>query len=232
MIRIRKVIDDRTPPNQSAIAEAQAILHQQFPGMQAEDIAKLPAQLRDPLKYRFISELFVAEDSGDRVRGIALLLYASDLHFCYMEVLSAAPGETGGGLGAILYQRLREEATTLGAVGLFFECLPDDPALSPDPAIRAQNEARLRFYERYGARPIDGTAYETPLTPEDTDPPYLVFDRLGRTDLPGRDAVGLGPVSQALEQLARHPLLHVRLAFAKSGSRRQLEAGPVALAQA
>ncbi len=190
MIRIRRVADDRTPPNQTAIAEAQAILRHQFPGMPADDIDKLPAQMRDPLKYRFISELLVAEDSADRVRGIALLLYASDLHFCYMEVLSAAPGETGTGLGAILYQRVREEAAAvLGAVGLFFECLPDDPALSPDPVIRGQNEARLRFYERYGARPIAGTAYESPLSPEDTDPPYLVFDGLGKDDLPGRDAV-------------------------------------------
>ncbi len=190
MIRIRKVVDDRTPTNQTAIAEAQAILRHQFPGMPEDDIAKLPAQLRDPLKYRFISELLVAEDSRDRVRGMALLLYASDLNFCYMEVLSAAPGETGGGIGAIIFQRLREEAAAvLGAVGLFFECLPDDPALSPDPDTRAQNEARLRFYERYGARPIAGTAYETPLSPEDTDPPYLVYDGLGRPELPGRDAV-------------------------------------------
>ncbi|HWV39726.1 MAG TPA: hypothetical protein VN033_14750 [Vulgatibacter sp.] len=65
-------------------------------------------------------------------------------------------------------------------MGLFFECLPDDPALSPDPAVRAQNVRRLRFYERFGARPIVGTAYETPLKPGDTDPPYLDYGDLGR----------------------------------------------------
>ncbi|MBU1247912.1 MAG: histone deacetylase family protein, partial [Proteobacteria bacterium] len=37
------------------------------------------------------------------------------------------------------------------------------------------------FYERYGARPIIGTAYETPLTPGSECPPYLVMDPLGRT---------------------------------------------------
>lgn len=39
------------------------------------------------------------------------------------------------------------------AVGLFYECLPDDPRLCRDPAVLKQNRARLHFYERYGARP-------------------------------------------------------------------------------
>ena len=187
MLRIRRVTDDHTPANRTAVAEAQAILRGQFAGMAEEDIAKLPAQLRDPLTHRLVSRLFVAEDARQMVRGVALLLYAPDLHFCYLEVISTAPGRTGGGLGAALYERVREEAIGLGAIGLFLECLPDDPKLSPDPAIRAQNEARLRFYERYGARPIAGTAYETPLTPGGTDPPYLVYDGLGRDRPLSRD---------------------------------------------
>jgi acetoin utilization deacetylase AcuC-like enzyme len=43
----------------------------------------------------------------------------------------------------------------------------------------AQNIARLRFYERYGARPIDHTGYRMPVRPSDTEQPYLVFDDLG-----------------------------------------------------
>ncbi len=184
MLRIRKVVDDRTPANRSAIAEAQEILRTQFSGMPPEDIGKLPDQLRDPLKYRFVSELFIAENSKGSVQGLALLLYAPDLNFCYLETISAAIKQTGKGLGAALYDRVRDEAAALGAKGLYFECLPDDPLLSPDPVTRKQNAARLRFYERYGARPIEGTAYETPVTPGDCDPPYLVFDGLGHDKLP------------------------------------------------
>jgi hypothetical protein len=55
--------------------------------------------------------------------------------------------------GGALYDRVRSEALSLGVKGLFYECLPDDPALCRDPAILKQNRARLRFYERYGARP-------------------------------------------------------------------------------
>lgn len=53
--------------------------------------------------------------------------------------------------------------------------------------MRKQNADRLRFYERWGARPIANTAYETPVKPGDDNPPYLVLDRLGLPEMPGRD---------------------------------------------
>ena len=187
MFRIRRVMDDSTPANRAAIAEVQSILRAQFPKMSDAEIDKLPEQLRDPMKYRFRSIILVAEDGSDHVRAFALLLYAPDLHFCYLEEISAAPGKTGGGMGSVLYDRVREEALSLNVVGLFYECLPDDPALSPETEIRKQNADRLRFYERFGARPIENTDYETSLKPEYTNPPYLMFDGLGRESPPSRD---------------------------------------------
>lgn len=184
MFKIRKISDARSPGNQAAIRDAQRIMREQFPDMDEEDIAKLPQQIEDPLTYRFVSELFIAHDEADRQSAFALLLIAPDLAFAYLDTISAAPGQTGGGIGAALYERIREEARASGVKGLYFECLPDDPALSPQPAIRKQNVARLRFYERFGARPIVGTAYETPVTADTTDPPYLVFDGLDKFELP------------------------------------------------
>src|SRR3546814_3644017 len=90
-------------------------------------------------------------------------------------------------MGGALYDRVREEAEELGAAGLYFECLPDDPDKSPDPKVRRQNAQRLKFYERYGAFPIHGIAYDLPIRPGDTDMPYLVFDGLGRHALPPPD---------------------------------------------
>jgi len=203
MFRIRKVHDDSTPSNAAVVAEAQAILRQQFPQMPAAEIDSLPERLADPVKHRFRSVLFVAEDARERVRGLAELLHAPDLAFGYLEVLSAAPGRTDAGVGGALYERVREEAAGLGAIGLFFECLPDDPALSPDPQRRRQNEARLRFYERYGARPLAGTAYETPVNPDDVDPPYLMLDPLGQERLPGRE-VARAVVRAILERKYGH----------------------------
>ena len=188
MLRIRKVADATTAPNRAAIEAAQKIMREQFPAMPDYDIAKLPEQLSNPLKHRFVARLFVAENARDQTLGVALLLYAPDIGFSYLEIISTALGRTGRGIGATLYERVREEARALGTQ-LYFESLPDDPALSPDPAIRANNANRFKFYERYGARPIINTAYETPVTPGTTDPPYLLLDPLGSNDLPSRDTV-------------------------------------------
>ncbi|MDQ2696150.1 MAG: histone deacetylase family protein [Pseudomonadota bacterium] len=188
MFRIRKIHDDTTAANRDAITQVQDILRRQFQGIPEADIARLAEQLHNPVRFRFRTILFVAEGARHQVRGFALLLHAADVGFCYLEYISVAPGAGDRGIGGALYERVREEAADLGAHGLFFESLPDDPALSRDPEIRRQNAARLRFYERYGARPIANTAYETPLTPGDDNPPYLVFDALGRSEPLRRDA--------------------------------------------
>ena len=132
------------------------------------------------MKYRFRSILFVAEGSKGSIDGFALLFHAPALEFCYLDYVSATRQKMGSGIGGALYERVREEALDLNTVGFFFECLPDDPVLSRNPEIRKQNAARLRFYERYGARPIVNTGYETPLKPGGDNPPYLVYDDLGQ----------------------------------------------------
>jgi acetoin utilization deacetylase AcuC-like enzyme len=189
VFRIRRVYDDITPANLDAIKQVQEILRTQFPGLSPRDINKLPEQFKNPLKYRFRSILFVAEGNRRHLDGFAILSHEPVLHFCFLDYISAAQKRTGGGIGGALYERVREEALDLEAMGIFFECLPDDPKISKDPAILKQNKSRLRFYERYGARPMSNTAYETPLKPGDDNPPYLVYDNLG-TDIPlPRDTV-------------------------------------------
>ena len=180
MFRIRRIYDDITPANKFAISEVQKILSSQFPGLPKKDILKLPEQLRNPLKYHFRSILFIAESSRRKVDGFALLYHAPSLKFCYLDYISTTKEKMGRGVGGALYQRVRKEALDLNSIGLFFECLPDDPKLSRNPKIRIQNMARLRFYEGYGAYPIINTRYETPLHPGDDNPPYLVFDDLGQ----------------------------------------------------
>jgi GNAT superfamily N-acetyltransferase len=141
--------------------------------------------LRDPLESQLRSILLVAEHAGS-IAGFALFMIATDLRFAFLDFVSAAKKLTGRGLGGVLYERVREEARLLGADGLYFECLPDDPSAVSAAADLAQNRARLRFYERYGARPIVGTAYETPVLAGDLDAPLLVLDDLGTGVLPRR----------------------------------------------
>ena len=196
MFRIRRIYDDTLPADKDAIAQVQKILLEQFPLLWKEKINELPEQLRNPLKYRFRSVLLVAEGARGRVKGFALLQHAPDLQFCYLDFMAAGRLQTGGGIGSALYERLREEASAMKVIGLFFECLPDERTLCPDTAILKQNAARLRFYERYGARPIVNTAYETPLGQDDDCPPYLVYDNLSR-DKPLR-CNKMKPIVQAI----------------------------------
>ena len=182
MFRIRRIHDNLLQVNQAAITQVEKILEDQFPLLAKSDVEKIPELLRNPVKQGFRSILYVAEDARQRVQGFALVSHEPDLHFCYLDYISAARRTTGGGIGGALYEHIREEATVMGVIGIFFECLPDDPALCKDPETLKQNQARLRFYEKYGAFPIIGTAYETPLKPDDDNPPYLVFDALGQTE--------------------------------------------------
>ncbi len=179
MFRIRQILDPIVPGNKTAIKQVQKILREQFNLLAEEDIEKIPDQLADPMKYRFRTFLFVAEGAKHIVKGFALLMHAPDLNFCYLDFISAAQQKTGRGIGSVLYDRVREVARELGVVGLFYECLPDEPLLCQDPLTLKQNAARLKFYERYGARPIINTKYETPVNPGDDCPPFLVFDHLG-----------------------------------------------------
>jgi len=179
MFRIRKILNPYLKVNEYEIDQVQAIIRSQFPDIDPQKVTDIPDQLVDPLKFRYKTILLIADDHYSRVKGCALLLYMPDLAFCYLDFLAASPGRTSSGVGGALYKRVREEAESLDAIGLFMECLPDNPENCPDEEMLKQNAKRLTFYERYGARPISGTKYETPVKLNDTCAPFLVFDGLG-----------------------------------------------------
>ena len=184
MFRIRRIADDWTPANAAAIAQGEAILREQFPGARPGEF-DLGQRLRSGASQRMQPILFVAEKSDEQVQGAALVLHAPELNLLFLDYLASQAGRRGRGIGGALYQRLREFALDVGAIGIFLESLPDDPALCRDPELRRQNADRLRFYEGFGARPILGTDYEKPWAEGLDNWPYLVFDGLGRVDAPG-----------------------------------------------
>jgi acetoin utilization deacetylase AcuC-like enzyme len=179
MLRIRKITNPYLESNLKKIEAVKEIIRKQFPMISGKKIEEIDSQLTDPLKYKYQTTLFIAEDIHESVRAFAILLYMPDVKFCYLDYIASSPDNPSTGLGGALYDRVREEAVSLDAIGLFFECLPDDPALCADQATLQQNRKRLAFYERFGARPIDNNLYATPVYPDDDCPPYLVFDDLG-----------------------------------------------------
>jgi acetoin utilization deacetylase AcuC-like enzyme/GNAT superfamily N-acetyltransferase len=178
LFQIRRIYDDVLPLDRLVLTQVRDILEQHFSLLSEEEKNELPDLLKNPLKHGFRTVLFVAEGGRHQVQGFAILYHFPDLRFCLLDFLSVQPELLGRGVGGVLYERVRDEAIALKAEGLFFECLPDDPAVCLDERLIRQNRARLRFYERYGARPIAGTKYETPLSGEDRCPPYLVYDPL------------------------------------------------------
>ncbi len=187
MFRIRRVFDDVLPVNQRDVAQVQEILRVRFPRIEPREVADLPAKLRDPVKYKSRTYLFVADDARGNVRGFAILSHDPALRFAFLDNIATAKGVLGGGIGGALYQHVREESRLLGVIGLFFECLPDDP-VDCSPEILKENVARLRFYERFGARPIINNEYRLPFEPGRAMP-YLCFDGLDTDRLPRRSEI-------------------------------------------
>jgi acetoin utilization deacetylase AcuC-like enzyme/GNAT superfamily N-acetyltransferase len=187
MFRIRRIFDDVLPINKMALGEVQQIFRDQFPDAPLEEITSLPERLRNPFRKRFRTILYVAEKSRHHVIGFAMVLHEPELEFCFLDFVAAGKDVPGRGIGAALYEHVRDEALGLGVQGLFFECLPDAPDRCADPVMRKQNAARLKFYERYGALPIIGTAFETPVPGGSPDNlPYLVWDGLDHVSRPSR----------------------------------------------
>ena len=190
MLRIRSIGPAELPGSAVDVAEVRRLLRTSFSGLRDEEIDGLEAKLRDPLTTRFQTTLLVADDLRGRLRGFALASYAPDVGFWWLDYLVTGSALRGSGVGGALYQRVRELAESTGDAGLFFECLPDDPSACSDPGTAKQNAARLRFYARYGALPLMGTGYETPVRPGDKDLPHLVYDDLGRGRPLARDLCG------------------------------------------
>lgn len=178
MIRIRKIVNPLLEVNQRRIDEVREVIRKQFSALSEEKASEFIEQLLDPLKFQSLTSLFVAEDVNNNLKGFALLMYMPDINFCYLDFMAVTPSKSSSGIGGALYERVREEAISLNSVGIFFECLPDDPNLCNDGSLLEENKRRLAFYERFGARPIINTKYEMRVKQEDDCPPYLVCDNL------------------------------------------------------
>ncbi len=179
MFSIRRIHDDTIPVNRMAITEVCEIFKSQFPDAPLSDVSRLTEKLHNPFDHGFRTILYVAENSRRKVSGFATLLHEPTIDFTFLEYMAIGKSSPGRGIGAALYERLRDESVSLGAQGLFFECLPEDKERCSDAAIRRQNAARLKFYENYGAVPIIGTQYESAVPDGSSDSlPHLLYDDL------------------------------------------------------
>jgi acetoin utilization deacetylase AcuC-like enzyme/GNAT superfamily N-acetyltransferase len=171
------------------LSEVQRIYRSYFGAGNAAYADTIPDLLRRQAERGHRTIIITAEDPRGHVLAFALALHFSDINVTLLDYIVVDPVVRQRGIGGALYEALREYLGRLGTRGLYLEARPDDPALEPDPARRRENRARLRFYERYGARVVLGTDYEAKRPGRTEGEPYLVFDALGEARVPTADEV-------------------------------------------
>lgn len=202
MIRIRIIYGSAFFLSRNRVEQVQEIFRQSFPEL-AGYADRIPMVLRDPIHYGYRSAILVAEGATSRVDAFALVMHFPGVECCLLDFIAVRPGIRGGGIGGALYEAAREYCQRIRAKGLYIEVQPDDPQLTPDPALLRESRKRIRFYEQYGTRVIEGTAYATPVG----EPPpvaYLLFDGLGRSG-----ALSQKEARQAVEMILTRRFGHV-----------------------
>lgn len=187
MFRISHVFGTHREYDRRCIAEMQALLEQAFPYL-ASKPDYIARKLNDQAAAGYPVIILAAHGPGDRIIGFVLADYFEPLGYAYLDFIATAAAQRGRGLGGALYEALREDLIARGAKGLFFETPTDDPLQVKSPNTLRANRSRLKFYERYGARPIVGTLYDQPIRPGNPVEPRLLFDPLNRSKpLPADD---------------------------------------------
>ncbi|HVY49732.1 MAG TPA: histone deacetylase family protein, partial [Minicystis sp.] len=184
-----------TEPGKRQVAEAQAIFRETCPTI-ADEAERIPSVVKD--KTPGVDARLLVAERGGHVQGFAIIVHFAEAGFAYLDYIATGNKAQSGGLGAALYDAMRETARRFGARGLLLEVRPDDPAVLDGEQELVAAVKRLRFYERLGVLPIANTAYDRP-TRDGGDYTFLLYDGLGRTRPLRRDEL-----RAALSAILRH----------------------------
>jgi acetoin utilization deacetylase AcuC-like enzyme/ribosomal protein S18 acetylase RimI-like enzyme len=178
MIRFHRIFDLATEVEQRRFAEAAELFRLAFPH-EPEAIDRIAGQLRDRQDVAFAPILLVSTDARHRVSGLAFVYYFPDLRYGYLQYIASDPRRAARGIGAALYEALRELLDARGARGLFLDVPPADRVKVRDASRLAINRRRLRFYARYGIQEVKGTQWDvTPNPRNDGHLTTLLYDPL------------------------------------------------------
>jgi hypothetical protein len=119
---------------------------------------------RRPANTKFKILVATGVDNKEVV-GLAILRHWTDIKISTLEYLMARLDLRGSGIGSLIYTFLQKELIGLNSDGLIFSCAGDTDLYKykMEPMWRSINVKRVKFYERYGARPLDGINYCSPM---------------------------------------------------------------------
>jgi len=185
MIRVRRLYGLMTENEKFRFAQVEDLFRKIF--ILEQDYApRLREFMENQTARNFEIILLTAENARGTVLAFVFSFYFPELKYAYLDYIGASPGSKGSGLGGALYEALRESLAARRARGLFFEVPPDEPERITDKKRLSSNQARMRFYERFSAFPLLNTKWDNPPERKDYDPPFLVYDGLGRRGGLGR----------------------------------------------
>jgi acetoin utilization deacetylase AcuC-like enzyme/ribosomal protein S18 acetylase RimI-like enzyme len=170
------------------VRDVQRIFRSYYGSAYAGYAEKIPDLLRRQTELGFRVIIITADNQRD-VMGFALAFHFPKLDATVLDFLVVDPEIRQRGVGGALYESLREFLARIHSRALYLEVRPDDPELESNPAVRRENRARIRFYERFGARVIAGTTYEAKRPERSEGEPYLMFDPLGAERRPSAEEV-------------------------------------------
>lgn len=123
--------------------------------------AKIARILRFRRKADFDPVLLVAEGAKGRILGFTLSFLFPELKLAYLDYIVSDPRRAARGYGGALYEATEAFLTERRYRGLLMDVPPDEESLLKEKSRLSINKRRMAFYERLGARPVFGTAYET-----------------------------------------------------------------------
>ncbi len=149
--------------------------------------------------------VFIARDAGG-VIGFSILFVPPGEGFALLEYMAVAIERRGGGVGAALFRRTVEEATTRGggALPVVIE-VDSDGETSTDQAMRAR---RLHFYRRLGCATIAGLRYLMPLEGAGAAPEMVLMIHRNARDVAPTTPVARGDLERWLKTIY-HYVYHV-----------------------
>lgn len=189
MIRFRRIFDLTSEVDQKSFREAAEVFRLAFPG-EPEGVERIRELLGHRGAARFDPVLLVSTDTRHHVTGLAFVYYFPDLRYGYLQYIASHQQSPARGIGAALYEALRELMALRRARGLFLDVPPADPAKLRERSRLSINLRRLRFYSRYGIHEVQGTLWDQEPNPRNEG--YLttlLYDSLGhRAHLSRTDA--------------------------------------------
>ncbi len=175
------------------------VLRPSFPDDELVDLPRLEAMLESGTLHVVVAR----DDEG--VRGTAIAEWSPETGILLLAYLAIAPGRRGGGVGSLLLDHAIDTwRTELDPWLVVAEV--EDPAAHTGSDAHGDPAARLRFYQRHGARVIPVPYAQPAMHPGGRRVPDLLLlalcasgDRLAGVEVDGTWLVPTAPLRAFLE---------------------------------